>query len=268
MRKWLTTVVLLAALVGCESTPSADNDRHAKLLSLAAGEAGQIANASDRLKRQLNFADRQLDDGRTDEGRQTLAAAAETLRSTKPADLPPRIRLAGWVSISELSRRAKDTAAADAACEQAVATLRSLDPVPERAEYAVGVATEVRELHGKPAAAKLLVESAAWAARIAKTEDRREALLEIADATFDCDDYPGGLATLRTDPDAAWRSDTLAMLAGSGSRTVDWASSVGNGSVPGTIVGGVDAKEMLPIRKKFGRTVDYRSVFGSATTQP
>jgi hypothetical protein len=179
--------------------------------------------------------------------------------------LPPLVRIAGWVSVSEQSRRAEDTSAANAACDQAVAELRSVDPATERAEYVVGVANEVRELRGKPVAAKLLVEGAAWAGEVKFPDRRRTALTEIADATFDCDDFPRGLGILHVDPDPAWRSDTLASLAERESRRPDWASNVGNASVPGSlgsgsIRGSAPASRPAP----FEKAVDYQSVFGSS----
>ncbi len=263
----LAVALIAAALAGC-AAPPATVDRHAKLLSLAADEAGRVTDPQSRLRRQLNLADRQLDDDRTNDARQTLAAAGQTLRETPPAALPPRIRIAGWVSISELSRRAEDTATADGACDQGVATTRGLTPTTERAEYAVGVATEVRELHGKPAAAALLVESAGWAKPIPSTNRRREAMAEIAGAIFDCDDYPAGVAVVRSDPDPAWRSDTLMLLAGSSRQ--DWESQVGNGAVPGSTSGVIqnsvtDSQSfeggLNSPRSPFSQSVDYRSVF-------
>ncbi len=273
LKRILILVAAVALLAGCTSEsapPTADRSR--RLLTLAAGEAGGIADAQPRLKRQLNLADRQLSQGNPADARRTLAAAQKTLRGTDLAGVPPLIRIAGWVSVSELSRRADDPATANTACDVAVATLRSLDPVVERPEYAVGVANEVRELRGKPAAARLLVESAEWAKPIADVGWRRQALASIADATFDCDDYDGGLAIVRADPDPTWRSDTLADLAG---RSVDWASSVGNGAIPGSIpgqgiMGGYRVSPITvtqnrpnrsPATRPFGKAVDYDSVF-------
>ncbi len=259
MRALFVVALLSAGLIGCESPLVVD--RHTRLVSMSVAEAAQITDAQARLRRQLNLADRQLDDDHAAEARQTLAAAAQTMADTDPASLPTRIRVAGWVGVSELSRRAKDPAQANAACDRAVATLRALSPLPERAEYAVGVANEVRELRGKPAAAKLLVESATWAALVKYPDRRRRALKEVANALFDCDDYADGLGVLRTDPDPAWRSDALASLADWG-REMDWASSVGNAAVPGSMaVGRITTTG--PVEQPFGKAVDFRSVFGS-----
>ena len=270
-------VALLAVVIGgCAAPPVAVN-RHAELLLLAAGEARQIDQPMERIKRQLNLADDQLNDDNQREARQILAGAADTLRSAKPGELPSRIYIAGWVSISELSRRAKDTAAADVACGAAVAAMRSLSPVAERPEYAVGVADEVRELHGKPAAAKVLVESATWAKQIADVGERRAALVSIADATFNCDDYAGGLADLRVDPDAAWRSDTLAMLA-ERYRPIGDTAVAEAGIKPRLFQNGfLDPSEAASAKRfesrsdptaakrPFGQSVDYQSVFGSGS---
>ena len=264
MRRARRALIVAGLLVGCASSPPPP-DRHARLLTLAAGEAGQIADADDRLRRQLNLAYDELDDNNRAEARGILSAAAQTLRSAKPGQLSPRTLIAGWVSISELSRQADDPATANGACDQAVATLRSLDPVALRPEYVVGVATEVRELRGKPAAAQLLTESVAWAREIPDVHHRRAGLREIADATFTCDDYAAGLAALRTDPDAGWRSDTLELLAMSApSGTYDWVSGVGSGAVPGSVANGGFMKGLdLKSAKPFSQPVDYRSVFGT-----
>ena len=220
MRRLTAAAVLSAGLVGCAAPPPPQS-RSERLLSMAATEAGQVADPQARLKRQLNVADRQ--DGA--DARRSLAAAAETMRAAKPRGLPPRIRIAGWVSISKLSRKADDRPTADAACTAAVAALRAVEPEAERAEYAVGVAREVRQLRGKPAAATLLAESAGWARLVTPAYFRRRALAEIADEMFTCDDFTGGLAVLRTDPDPGWRSDTLARLSDGGASWIGRAAS-------------------------------------------
>lgn len=266
MRRCVAGVLLSAVLIGCAAP--APPSRSARLLSLAGTEAGQVADPQARLKRQLNVADRQLDGDRPAAARQSLAAAAGTMRDAGPDALPRRIRIAGWVSISELSRKADDPAAADAACDQAVVALRSVTPEAERAEYAVGVAREVRALRGQPAAARLLVESAAWAQHVPSEYGRRRALAETADELFDCDDDAAGLAVLRTDPDPAWRSDTLVRLAEDRS---DWASMVGNAAIPGAATRteyGVVARRREPSSPRFGQSVDYQSVFAGPSTQP
>ena len=127
----------------------------------------------------------------------------------------------------------------------------------------------MRELRGKPAAAKLLVESAAWVTQVPTVDRRREALCETADAILTCDDYKAGLNVLRTDPNAAWRSDTLASLAGWGdsSRQLQYISggtsvvrdkATGSLAFPATPEG---RNGLVPGR--FNQSVDYRSVFGS-----
>ena len=218
---------------GCESAPPAV-DRRSRLLDMASGEASDIKSPYERLVRQLNFAYRQREDGRPAETRQSLARATDTLRAIRPGDLNDQVRIAGWVSVSELSRQADDRPAAERACGEAVDQLRKLPKVSDRPEYVVGVAAELKSLYGDAPAAKLLVESAAWTKAIETSDEQRAALRSIADAAFHCDDYPGGEQILRTDPDPAWRSDTLVALADEEprGRQLDWISNVGNAAMP------------------------------------
>jgi hypothetical protein len=207
MPRTLITAAILLAIVGCSQTPTPT--RRSKLLAMASDEADLITDPGDRLSRELNFAYEQSNRGQKAEAKSSLAHAAQTLRGVGPKQLDEQKWIAGWVSISELSRAIDDTAAADAACDQAVALLRKLDPVEDRPRFVVGVSRQLYELHGPAAAAKLLEESAAWTAPIKDQPVRRLALTRVTESIFVCDDYDGGLAALRTDPDAAWRSDTL-----------------------------------------------------------
>jgi hypothetical protein len=279
------------ALIGCQSVSPPVVDRESRLLTLAAAEAQQIPDARQRLTRQLNFAARQLQGGKFDEAKQSLAYASTTLLQTRPADLQPQIRIAGWVSISELSRAANDKATAQTACEEAVAVLKSLNPVSERPQYVIGVASEVQTLQGKAAAAKLLGDSADWVKQMQGQLLQRVALVSICDAIFDDGDFDAGLATLRADPDAIWRSDTLAMLAerdrnqfrdADGNvvaitehlRNVEAGSNIGNAAVPGvpanpqtpfqpySITQNASTPAPTPLGiQGFGKPVDFQRVF-------
>jgi hypothetical protein len=246
-----------SGLIGCATAPPID--RESKLLTMAAGEAQQIPDSTARLTRQLNFAAQQMARGNADESRQSLAYAAQTLRDAKPGDLTSQIRIAGWVSISELSRQGNDLPTAHMACDQAVEVLQSLQPASDRPQFVIGVSTEVQALDGKPAAAKLLEASADWIKQMEGVTIQRVALVAVADATFDCEDYTGGLTILRTDNDAVWRSDTLAMLA-ERSRTLDWVSNVGNAAVPASV-------QSADTPSSFSKPVDYKSVFSQSKSQ-
>jgi hypothetical protein len=290
MRIAVSTLLISTTLIGCAAT--VPNDREGRLLTMAAAEAQQISDATQRLNRQLNFASMQAHRGQSADAKQSLAYAAQTLRDAKPGELHSQIRIAGWVSISELSRGGNDKATAQMACGQAVAVLRSLETVSERPEYVVGVAEEVEALQGKPAAAKLLEESAAWIKEIKSAPLQQRALVAICKAIFEDDDLDGGLKVLRTDPDAAWRSDTLAMLAeetrfepvsitqtavadntsfrdangnvvpnSRGSRSLDWVSNVGNAALPGSLTASPDSPTTPSADAPFGKPVDFRSVF-------
>jgi FAD/FMN-containing dehydrogenase len=258
IRKRAVALALLA-VAGCSSsTPGVDREK--KLLSMASAEAQFIPDPKDRLSRQLNFANDQTAGHQTAEARESLAHAVETLKTPEAMKMDWQIRIAGWVSVSQLSRGLKDTAVAESACDQAVALLRQIDPVAERPRYVIGVANEVRELHGPEASAKLLEESAPWTAEIKDQPTRRGALFLIADSIFACDDYKGGLVALRTDPDAAWRSDSLKQLADD-QGPIDWISNVGNGAVPGSVAASPSDESRFTPTPEYQKPVDFQSVF-------
>jgi hypothetical protein len=119
------------------------------------------------------------------------------------------------------------------------------------------------------------------------------ALVAICDAIFHDDDYTGGLAVLRTDTDATWRSDTLAMLSdednsqytdangntvsrSGNSGSLNWISNVGNAAVPSSITQSPGRSPSMPLQiQSFGTPVDFQSVFAGrigkaddATTKP
>ncbi len=211
---WAVVVGLTVWAAGCdEGDQFRSADRASRLMELAGTEAAQVDSPRDRLTRQLNIAHMQNEQEYLSSARVTLAAAAQTLQQTGQA-LDVQTRLAGWVSVSELSRAAKDRAQADSACRQAVEILRAVQPPSNRCQYVCGVADEVRFLHGKSASAELLREAGDWVASLDKLEACREAYRAFAADLFLCDDYDGGLAMVRRDGDSAWRSDTLAALAG------------------------------------------------------
>ena len=275
MRMFLCTVLIAGGLLGCATAQPVD--RESKQLTMAAGEAQLIPDSTARLTRQLNFAAQQMSRGKTDESRQSLAYAAQTLRDAKPAELTSQVRIGGWVSISELSRQDNDLPTAHLACDQAVAVLQSLQPVSDRPQFVIGVSNEVQALNGKPAAAKLLEASADWIKQMNGVPFQRVALVAVADATFNCDDYAGGLTILRVDGDAVWRSDTLAALAGGDAEdfrdsngnvvrfspvpiTQNSTADVGNAAVPGNV-------RSTDAASSFSKPVDYQSVFSQSKSQ-
>jgi hypothetical protein len=271
MRYVLCCSILATVLSGCASDEPVDTE--GKLLTMAAAEAQQIPDPTPRLTRQLNFADRQMNEAKFDEARQSLAYAAQTLREAKPAGLKSQIRIAGWVSISELSRAAKDNATAQIACDQAVNILKTLDPVAERPEYVVGVSDEVKALKGKAAAAALLESSIDWIKQMPGASVNRYALVAVSEAIFRCGDFTGGLAALRADSDAAWRSDTLAMIADRNKTPAPAGIFDTVGGVGGLVARAVpqkslgDPSEMFPdSNRPFGKPVDFQSVFKNRQT--
>ena len=202
----------LLAMAGCGGSGFRNADRAQRLMALAAGEAGQIESPKQRLTAQLNVAELQINNRHARDAMATLVKARDTLRSIE-GDLDDQARLAGWISLSELARRIDQTAFANAAVDRAIQLLEQLDPPPARVEYVRAVAQELRILRGKAAAAALLRQAGPWAAQIEDMVYRRQAYQAIASDLFLNDDDEGGLALLRQDPDAAWRTATLTALA-------------------------------------------------------
>lgn len=209
----LAFTVWLVLISGCvvEDDRLRKIDRRRQLVAMAAEEALSIGDVAERLRRQLNIANTQIANGRFRDGRKTLGHARLSVETGQPT-VNPHARLAGWVSISELSRKAGYDRYADAACQEAIQLLRSIQPVPARCEYVRGVAQEVLVSRGKQATAELLRESSAWVAEIADRDQRREAYIAIASDLFNCGDYTGGRNVLRCDGDARWRSEILTRL--------------------------------------------------------
>lgn len=215
--KLLGTLALMTWLVllsGClpEGNELRRANRRQRLMAMAVEEAQTIDDVADRLRRQLNAANMQIVNGRFRDGRKTLGHARVTVEGGK-SELDFHGRLAGWVSISELSRMGGYDRYADAAIEKAIETLRSIEPKALRCEYVRGVAQEVLTLRGKKATAELLRESAEWVAEISDRQGRRKAYVAIASDLFNCDDYIGGRNVLRCDGDSKWRTEILITLA-------------------------------------------------------
>lgn len=204
---WL--VLLSGCLAAEDRLRKIDRRRH--LMAMAAEEALSIDDVAERLRRQLNIAHTQIANGRFRDGRKTLGHARLSVEKGQAA-VNPHARLAGWVSISELSRKAGYDRFANAACQEAIQLLRSIQPAPVRCEYVRGVAQVVLESRGKKAAAEMLRESAAWVAEIGDREARRKAYIAIASDLFNCGDYTGGRNVLRCDGDSRWRSEILTRL--------------------------------------------------------
>lgn len=239
-------------------------DTGARLLLLAGEEAALVPSHGERLTRLLNVAHRQLQRGHADDARVALRQARSTLQESP--SLEEHARLSAWVSLSELSRRARDSQAAREASAEATRFLRALQPVARRTEYVRGLALELRYLDGEAPAVSLLREGASWAAAIDDPQTRRRAYTSIAWDLFLCEDFDGGRDVLRRDTDAAWRSDTLTTLATIG----------GQGHVQVQLLGGrasasrsvkrydfqgasVSAPSTAPASVRFGRAVDFES---------
>jgi hypothetical protein len=207
----LTLLAFGLLLTGCYVGPGVD--RAARLTNMAAAEAANVSNPKDRLTRQLNIAHVQIRQGWYKDARANLDAARKTIEASDHDQLDNLARIAGWVSVSELSRRAHDEPAASFACDQALSVLNAITPLSQRCEYVRGLADEVDALRGKAEAAKLLRQAGPWAKTIQDMQYRRTALAAIAHDLFVRDDYDGGRDVLKQEDDPSWRSDTLLALA-------------------------------------------------------
>ena len=213
----ITTPLLAVALqlASCTSDRAPDGLDADRVLHMAGQEAGQISNPTARLTRQLNIAFRQINHAKLADARSTLAQARKTLESVHDAavhDQPPlsdHDRLAGWISVSELSRDAEDPATANVALDRALSHLNKIEPPHARCDYVPGIAREVRQLRGDRPAAALLVTAGEWAANIPELPTRRAAYLALATELFRANDYEAARQLVRRDEDATWRADAL-----------------------------------------------------------
>jgi hypothetical protein len=220
-------------------------NRERELLALAAREAADIADPDARLTRQLNIADAQVHRVSTMDGVRTLRDARRTIAESGEK-LGEDARLAGWVSISQLARAAQDRAAAESACHEALERLQGLPGEARRCQYVLGVANEAKHLVAEKTAVELLTLAGGWAKSIEREAERHQALLAFAVALFNLDRTEDAIAVLRNEPDAAWRSDTLAMLASSSAR-------------------GHDRAQGLAAQHFYGQQLDYEFMFKGRT---
>jgi hypothetical protein len=203
--------LLLLTLIGCQSHPASNVDPD-RILSMANDETAQITSPKARLTRQLNIANRQTETRQPTAARATLAQARATIEHADQSALPEHDRLAGWISLAELSRAADDKPAANYALDKALAALNEVTPLEARCQYVPGVERELRALRGDRAAVQLLTTAADWAMDIPKEPLRRAAYTTYAAELFRCTDYDAARAALRHDPDPAWRADALTAL--------------------------------------------------------
>jgi hypothetical protein len=234
-------------LGGCGNT-----DRAARLTSMAAGEAAAITKPRDRLQQQLNIAEMQNLHLWFQDARANLATARKTIESSDHDQLTDLDRIAGWVSISELSRVAGDPAGAAFACQSARKSLLAIEPEATRCEYVRGLSREFYALGDNRSATDLLQQAGGWAKSIPETQYRRRALTAIANDLFGWNQYDAGRDVLRQDDDAAWRSQTLLTLAATENERSYWAH------------GATQDKAL----SSFGKAVDYKANYQQQSTLP
>lgn len=262
MRRLVLALVLL--FVPACTTPVSSGLDPDRLLNMAGEEAGAITAPKERFTRQLNIADRQIDNHRGHEARDTLRAARATLERADQAALTEHERLAGWVSLSELGRRADDLPFAGAALDQAQAALDALNPHQDRCQYVLGVERELRALRGDAAAAALLVTAADWAAELPDQPRRRSAYYAFAEELFRCNDYGAARTLLRRDTDAAWRSDALRLMSdrARSELAMRYGSSFGSSSASGSAPSATPAEVSAELQiRSFSKPLDFQSNF-------
>lgn len=217
MKRVLAATLCLLVVTGCNEKKVSGSvkktaDRSRRLTILAASEASNIRDADARLTRQLNIAEQVLTRFGAEDALTVLGEADKTLR-TVGTQLSSHARISGWVSVSQLARRARGTEAAKAATREAQRELEALPSLAERCQYVMGVAEEVSQLQGEADGAAVLVKGGQWVAAIEDATERRNARLAFAVALFNLDAYDNGVATLRLENDASWTSDTMLALA-------------------------------------------------------
>jgi hypothetical protein len=212
---FLTILTVSCLPMGCGRSSSDKAEaqvRNRVLLQMAAEEAGGVESPKLRLKQQLNIAEIQIRNGHDHEAQASLAQAWRTLETTQ-TDLDTHTMLAGWVSISELSRRADDKKTAARAARTAEDALLALEDPTERCDYVLDLARELALVFDEQRATKLLVTAGPWAAMLKPQSRRREVYVAFADRLFDYEAYRQGRALLARDPEPYWRSETLIKLA-------------------------------------------------------
>jgi hypothetical protein len=230
------------------------------LTALAAQEAAMIADIDVRLTRLLNLAELQMRHKWLDGARATLEASRQTLGSSAGKQLNEHARISGWVSVSELSRQARDDAGALSACDGALAAIRAIEDPARRCDYVMGVCNELQYLRGKPAAAGLLAEAGPWTKSIDDVRLRRLAVVSFASALFNLDDFARGQQMLRQEDDASWRSDTLTLLAAASMGAPAESGRVRFASSPPSQPDMQDEAAVL-VTPQYGKQLNYEQVF-------
>lgn len=281
---------ILGLLVGLSLTVTACNqkkvttvvtanaDRNRQLTVLAASEASRIKDPDSRITRQLNIAELVLARFGADDAHAVLTEATKTLREVG-GGLGSHARISGWVSVSQLARRAVGIAhdglstTAKQATAEAQRELEALPDVGERCQYVLGVAEEVSQLSGEAAAVELLTKGGTWAKGIASDNERRTARLAFAVALFNLNAYESGVATLRSEEDPTWSSDTMLALASMDANRYENEHAVATPSGLAAVFGAqAPAKEAprapapAPSSMRYGRQLGYDSVFRGSTS--
>ena len=283
-RRLLVTSLAVLLLAPACATMKA-NERSRKLTVLAAREAANITDADSRLTLQLNIANGALDRFEPEDGMAIISEVAKTLRVERE-QLRGRTRLSGWVSASQLSRRAKSNAAAAEATRAAAQELEDLGDQAERCQYLLGVAEEVRLSQGDVAAVELLSKGGVWASAIDNREERRQARLAFADALLELSAFDNAVVVLRHENDATWSSSTLLALAASPqatataftySRGAERRSMptmyIASDSPPAEASESVEQQSPAPAPTKrarpgFGKSVSFSDVFQDRSSSP
>ena len=208
-------VVLVVGLVVPLLGACTSSSRAGRLMTIAAEEAAGIDTLDNRLARQLNIADLQIQAGQKAEALKTLSVATVTLKLNEK---DPKLaisdfrRIAGWTSVAQLSRRAGDDKAGSDAYFAAVEAINATKPATA-AEYVLSLSQVCFEIRGKAETVALLVKGGEWARSVSDNQVRRYALWCYAQALVGYDDLEAARTVMRNEADATWRSGSLAALA-------------------------------------------------------
>ena len=253
----LTMALLLAS---CGKPPAVD--RAGRLLSMAGEEAASIQNKMDRFTRQLHIAETQLRTDRKPDAAKTLALAQETLKVSNKEDFDDFHRIAGWTSISQLSRQSGDRELAIKASDLALAALNDVQPATERPLYVLSLASELADLRGKDAAVELVNSGGAWAAQIIEPAARRAAITAFTDRLLSYEDFENARTMLRRDPDPVWRTDMFLSLANTPTNVPN-AGFAQVGGRGGAGEAKMAASPAASFNQSYGRDVRYENVYQS-----
>jgi hypothetical protein len=209
-RLGLLTAWIAALAFGAGCAPR--DTRFQQLTELATTEVRELPNPVDRLAKFLQLANLQAWHDETAAARAARDDARQVLMQSDSSKLGMEPRLAGWISLAELSREARSLDDSRIAAGQAETLLHSLEPPHERVQYVQSLAREFEQTRGKEAAIALYTRSAEWAVGMDDLKKRRGAYQAIAGSLVALDEVDAAAEVVRRDDDRGWRADSFIAL--------------------------------------------------------